>query len=798
MGANTSCRGVHCCDEQPVLQNVNLSRKIERLKKTATVTVIDEQTWQNLRDTWVVKIVSPSRLSSPNHKFFELEGFLCISRATGGSLTHAKILTSGSDIEACVMAVLKTHQTSPSMMNKSLLLMQFLKHRSSSSCHNSREEKDSNPTSTEQVSHPTAAPPGLSAVSTLAGLLHQFSDVVCGTLLQALGVSWQQGVSLDLPLLSDSHKRCLRVSTLYVRERDGHLHPAAIFEYINADAAGDSASAGEASSRKGAKSDKQSSVPTVKKQVSLSVPSATSMRTLSVSNNKMIADMSVRAASFHSSASAMIKAPVPFDNDFNEEEASLERGLSILSHVPLIMTLLDLEGGALYQNDLSLKYWGDLLHPAIHAGTSSSFSKAEGILLTSQEILGLLLSEQSDLVPELLVVVGAGLPWKKVIQVPPTCNFDNDDHHNGREDKVQLNNAGSGDVKMSQLVVQSSHDADDQGDGTPTIKPDPSSDVIDQKLMLGALHEIKLGCVGENTLLDAAAHGVISMVVGAEANHLHESFEAQSSVSPFEGAVPWDATEGVLGGAGIDNTASRTTSSTRRGIPESPGDSSSSGRPSRSAGTPKGTSRVQSPIPATTCSSTTLHTSASSMLRPSVSSLTPAAAKKAIWEDMPVPPSRKLQSIMATQESKRSHSSTFNSSRQYSAPLLNDLSPVEPVESSSPQHGGASSLPTQLSGFTATHLGPPRPLTILPGQIIPEEGDIELASQQVESGGCVLTALITVTSSASEGKVEYKSITSSSTDHTLDTTSAASAAAVPITHWILRVLLALLQYRSHT
>ena len=45
------------------------------------------------------------------------------------------------------------------------------------------------------------------------------------------------------------------------------------------------------------------------------------------------------------------------------QSSSLLRSLHLLSNIPLVVTLLDPSGPVVFQNELSLGYWGDLLLP---------------------------------------------------------------------------------------------------------------------------------------------------------------------------------------------------------------------------------------------------------------------------------------------------------------------------------------------------------------------------------------------------------------------------------------------------
>ncbi|KAG1671028.1 hypothetical protein FOA52_014272 [Chlamydomonas sp. UWO 241] len=90
---------------------------------------------------------------------------------------------------------------------------------------------------------------------------------------------------------------------------------------------------------------------------------------------------------------------------------TLHRLHSILSNVPLIISLLDPNGGVIFQNDLSRSYWGNL---ATELGDTGP---------RAMEMLEAVLSAEPGLVEEVMENIAHGILWKKVLRVPLVCGL---------------------------------------------------------------------------------------------------------------------------------------------------------------------------------------------------------------------------------------------------------------------------------------------------------------------------------------------------------------------------------------
>ncbi|KAJ9511727.1 hypothetical protein QJQ45_022585 [Haematococcus lacustris] len=115
------------------------------------------------------------------------------------------------------------------------------------------------------------------------------------------------------------------------------------------------------------------------------------------------------------------------------------RGVAILDQVPVIATLMELEGVVVYQNEGSVLYWGQLVdrhllpkpslttfpippqppsqhgHQACYAANAPlpSYLANPSLLLLAR-----LFSKQQDLLQELQAEVAQGRAWRRVLQVP--------------------------------------------------------------------------------------------------------------------------------------------------------------------------------------------------------------------------------------------------------------------------------------------------------------------------------------------------------------------------------------------
>ncbi|GAX78705.1 hypothetical protein CEUSTIGMA_g6143.t1 [Chlamydomonas eustigma] len=129
------------------------------------------------------------------------------------------------------------------------------------------------------------------------------------------------------------------------------------------------------------------------------------------------------------------------------QQSAVQRYQKILENVPLIVTLLSFEGGeggVVYQNELSLSYWGDLktlTRSSIHTPVDlpnmvlgSSHVNKEACTLTSEEVLLLLLAMQPPgLLPQVLECVQQRCAWRRVLQVPLVCNFEEEQEEEEQE-----------------------------------------------------------------------------------------------------------------------------------------------------------------------------------------------------------------------------------------------------------------------------------------------------------------------------------------------------------------------------